>query len=416
MRTDNLHKKSYEIFRFYLDAVYKKNTSKPIIPLSLGYPLPGVFPLPSEALKRLSPIDEFGTEKHRPGYGWEAGSHSLRESIINYENQRHLTHYDLTNICMTAGGSYALNRVLEQIFLSRYDKKQEFIISCPTFYRMLQRSDEYAIVKNMLTQRKNLFQPTLENLIQIVSPNTKAVFICNPSNPGYNYINASDLYKIIDFLNDRKIYLIIDEVGDNFFHSGMFKYSKSIQSSNIIRICSSSKTFQLAEYRLGYVIGDKSFIGDKKQGFVKLIGDDIGNPPLAANEAWKYMLDQEIDWIKMDRGSPSTEYQIQTKANEEELKKKCKIVIEYLSKSAHVTDIIAPSSSFNLTFQFKSDLIKTDVDFFINLLKKKSVSLVPCSGFGFRKEEKYMRLTFAVPDSELIEGLKRIVSYLDCIN
>jgi aspartate/methionine/tyrosine aminotransferase len=414
--TGNLHKTSYQIFRHYLDVVYDKNKERPIIPLSLGYPLPGVFPLPIKALQKLSPLDKKGIEKRRPGYGWEMGSRSLRETIIEYENKRHSTHYDLSNICMSAGGSYALNRVLEYLFKHMESKKNELIVAVPTFYRMLGRVEEYAIVKNMLTRRINLYQPTISDISQYLSRNTRAIFFCNPSNPGYNYISKNNLRKLVRYLERKKVYLVIDEVGDNFFHTSFFRYPTEIQSPYVIRICSSSKAYQLAEYRLGYVIGERNFIGNKTKGFIKLIGDDMGNPPLAANDAWQYMLREEINWIDSDRETELNEYQKVTKANEKKLKNKCDIVVKYLRSSPYVSDIILPDSSFNLTFQFISKELTTDVNFFLQLLEKKCVSLVPCSSFGFEKKDKYMRLTFAIPDKQLEEGLKRIVSFLKEIN
>lgn len=312
----NLHTNSYHSFRKYLDEVYYVHAKTPVIPLSLGYPISKVFPLPNQVLEKLNPFEKNGTEKIRPGYGWEAGSQPLRETILKFENTRHSTHYTLENICMTAGGSYGINRVMEHLFCQMKSDKNEVLIVAPTFYRMLNRFEEYAIVKNYFTQRINLFQPTVRDLEKLDLSRTRAIFICNPTNPGYNYVHKKNLQDLIEFLNKKKIYLIIDEVGDNFFHSVYFRYPKHIQSKYVIRICSSSKAYQLAEYRLGYIIADSHFIGTKTNGFVKLIGDDMGNPPLAANDAWQYILESETEWISEGRINSRNEYQKATKTNE----------------------------------------------------------------------------------------------------
>ena len=418
---NKLHIFAYEKFRLYLDTVYGVHINDSILPLSLGYPLSKLFPLPKEILWLLSPVDKKGEEKHRPGYGWEAGSQPLRETIIDYENTRHNTRYDLKNVCMTAGGSYALNRVLEHIFykLNDSNKESELVIVAPTFYRMVNKASDYATIINCKTSRDNKYCVKVKDLSKLVNKRTKAIFICNPTNPGYNYHDNRDLTELIEFAEKHGIYLIIDEVGDNFFHHTFFRHYPNIQSSYVVRICSSSKAYQLAEYRLGYVMADQKFIGDKLEGFVKLIGDDMGNPPLAANEAWQAMLKYEALWIQRnnrDREKTINDYEKVVSDNEISIQSKCDKVIQTLQKSPYITDIIRPDASFNLTFQFTSTTLKTDTEFFTNLLKKYYISLVPCSGFGFLPEDKYLRMTFAVSDLQLSEGLIKLLKFLEEIN
>lgn len=417
----DLNTEAYEKFRLYLDTVYGVHINDPILPLSLGYPLSKLFPLPEEILWLLSPVEKNGEEKHRPGYGWEAGSQPLRETIVKYENTRHNTKYDLKNICMTAGGSYALNRVLEHIFftLNSYDKNNELIVVAPTFYRMVNKASDYAKIVNCMTSRENKYCVEVEDLEKLVNKRTKAIFICNPTNPGYNYHSDMSLMNLANFAEEHGIYLVIDEVGDNFFHHTFFRHNPNIQSSYVVRICSSSKAYQLAEYRLGYVMADPMFIGDKLKGFVKLIGDDMGNPPLAANEAWQAMLKYESLWIERsnrDREKTINDYEKVVSSNEISIQSKCDEVIQILQKSSYVTDIISPDASFNLTFQFASTTLKTDTEFFVNLLKKYYISLVPCSGFGLLPEDKYLRMTFAVSDLQLSEGLMKLSKFLKEIN
>lgn len=409
----DMHSIAYETFRLYLDRVYLSHQNEPIIPLSLGYPLAKLFPLPKEILNLLSPLDADGKEKARPGYGWEAGSQPLREAAIRYENTRHHTHYDLSNICIVAGGSYALNRVFEHIFFQSGNNGKDLIIVAPTFYRMSARASNYAHIIDYITKRSDKFFPCINDLEKVVTKETKAIFICNPTNPGYNYLDQKELKKLVDFVEKRNIYLVIDEVGDNFFHDKLFCHDPKIQSSKVIRICSSSKAYQLAEYRLGYIIADQHFIGNKAQGFVKLIGDDMGNPPLAANEAWQTMLTLEANWIERNgRTTPATEYEAVIANNEKRIRQKCNTVIERLKSSQYITDILQPDSSFNLTFQIKVKNFTTDVEIFEALLNKYHVSIVPCSSFGLKPSECYFRLTFAIDDKDLNEGLERILTFV----
>ncbi|MDE2031172.1 MAG: pyridoxal phosphate-dependent aminotransferase [Patescibacteria group bacterium] len=419
MINTKIHKRSHFLFRKYLDIIYgSKIDDKHIFGFSTGYPQSSVFPLPMTILTKMTSIIN-GKEKPREGYGWEAGSAFLRDSIILHENLLHDTDYTRKNICMVAGASYAFNRIIEYIYENLADGRDELLIIGPTFYRMTARVDRLAKVQSVIGYEKNNFQVTFNQIKKSVTKKTRAVFLVNPSNPTYIYYSDEFMNSLISFLNKENIYLIIDESGDAFyFNKGNLekKFTKLIQNQNVVRIVTASKKYLLAEYRIGCVIAHKDFMGDKITGFIGLIGDDIGNAPLAANDAWNEIIKHEILKLKgIKCTDPNCDFVYIMEKNYLSLKSKRNMVIEKLKSVSCVKNIIIPDSNFNLCFGISSKEFKNDIKFFEDLLSSTGVSLLPCSTLGIPGNLLYFRFTYALSNKELKNGLNFLVKYLENI-
>ncbi|MEI6528588.1 MAG: pyridoxal phosphate-dependent aminotransferase [bacterium] len=411
----NLHNQAYNDFRWYLDTTYTAKGSEPVIGLSVGYPAAGEFPLPNSVLDKLMPYEN-GREKPRPGYGWEAGSTSLRQSIVAFENLLHNVSYNNDNICMVAGASYGLNRIFEQIFKGK--NNSQLLVVAPTFYRMLGRADNYADVVSVVGREENDFQITASELLSSLDNNTKAVFILNPSNPTYIYYPDSFFEEVIPVLKSKGIYLIIDESGDAFYmgeqKERLKKFPSIIESENVIRIVTASKKYLFAEYRIGYVLAGKKFIGNKGKGFIKLIGDDIGNAPLAANEAWEQIIKHEILYLESKKClERNCDFEIKHNKNNEIIADLRSFAIMRLRKSKKIGKIIVPNTNFNVCFKVTGTKYKNDKELYKALLSETKISILPCSGLGIPSELMYFRLTYGINKRLLNTALDKFLDFIE---
>lgn len=413
----NLHNDAYDDFCWYLDTTYATKGSEQVIGLSVGYPAAGVFPLPHCVLDKLMPYKN-GKEKPRPGYGWEAGSSSLRQSVIAFENLLHGTSYTKENICMVAGASYGLNRILEQIFGDKASTKNKLIVVAPTFYRMLGRADSYASVVSIVGKEENNFQITADEVLSSIDTGTKAIFILNPSNPTYLYYSDDFFEKIIPVLKEKGVYLIIDESGDAFFMGNhrerLKKFPSIIGLDNVIRIVTASKKYLFAEYRIGYVLAGKDFMGDKTNGFIKLIGDDIGNAPLAANEAWEQIVRHEIFYLKNEKCTDSNcDFEKVFNENNNQINELRLSTVNKLKKSKYVGNISVPNTNFNVCFNIVNSKYKTDKELYEALLLQTKVSILPCSGLGISAGKMYFRLTYGLNKVVLDDALNKFLKFIE---
>lgn len=409
-----LHNDAYADFRAYLDGSYKGRDGEEVLGLSVGYPEPGEFPLPKVVLQEMA-AEVNGVEKPRPGYGWDAGSTPLRENLVKLENLLHGTNYVIGNICMVAGATYAFNRIVETLFL--HDPGKKLLVVAPTYYRMLYKTQYYAQVYNVVGKEENQFQITVDDILETLEEDTKAIFLANPTNPTYIYYDNEFFEKLIPELEKRKVYLIVDESGDAF-HLGtganrLRRYTPALDNEYVIRIVTASKKYLYAEYRIGYVLAGLPFMGNKQKGFIKDIGDDIGNAPLAINDALLKITEQEIALIEDPSLSADNEFYYRMNANNEKMSYLKDVAKNKLKSCKYITNIIEPDANFNITFKINLKCYERDVDFFQEFLEKEHISILPCSGLGIPTELMYFRLTYGIREDKLIQGLDKMIAFIN---
>lgn len=406
MKVQNTFLDAYIAFREYIRNVYlARSEGKLFYPLSIGYPYGNEFRLPKSMLKALCPINKNG-EIQRYGYGWNFSSSNLKNAIIDYENTKNNTRYASENIALTAGGSYGINQVVQ--ILQKSGSFDEILVLGPTFFRLFGEISKTITVKSVIGNPENKFMASIEQIKSSLTSKTKAIFLCNPSNPGYTLFPNSQMNELLALVKKKKLILIIDEVGDAFRYENSidYAYSKKIMSNFVIRICSASKVFMLAEYRLGYVIGPKKFIKELSV----LVGDDMGHIPMGPTDGWLYGLVEER---KRLLNKASKEYVRSYQKNINILKMNLQAINRFFQENKHIGRIISPDACFSMLIQIKSSRYVTDIMLFKNLIRQKGVSLVPGSAFGINKKLKYFRLTFAVSPKILKKGLGKIKQFIE---
>lgn len=225
---------------------------------------------------------------------------------------------------------------------------------------------------------------------------------------------SSIIDSLISEVEKRKIYLILDEVGDAYRTKEFqeYSYSNRVKSDYVIRICSASKSFLLAEYRLGYTLSNS----DIAKKLSREISDDVSHINIGATEAWKYGLEQEQLRLKYQNDSEKKENSqfIHTyKSNQKKLLECKNIAISALRRCKKVTRIIYPDACFSFLFKVETNNFKDDITLFKSLLKETCTSLVPGSGFGIKKSELFLRLTYAYPKRELKKAVLKISTFLN---
>lgn len=396
------------VFRDYIATIssYRK-TNSDIYPISTGYPLDGVCKLPTNMLNALSPIQN-EVEIDRYGYGWNFDTDSLKRVVINYEAAKTNIHYEKEEVALTLGGTHGLNIVLSWLE-EKIDGDFSILAIGPTFFRLFGETVRRLSITTVQGKEDNDFLPSYEEIIEAIGVKTKVIFLCNPSNPTYKMFPLETLKKLIDFCIENGIYLVIDEVGDAFRQpqASDYKYPKNIDTKNVIRICSASKTFLLAEYRLGYVLGDEEMIADLSRS----VSNNISHIGYGGCMGWAFGLENETD--RLLSSNKNSEYSKNYVDNVNILSRCLKTAIEGLEQSRNVTKIIHPDACFSFVFKINSSKFETDVKLFKSLLEEKSVSIVPGSGFGIDPSKKYFRVTYAYPEKKLKEAIKLINEFVD---
>ena len=156
---------------------------------------------------------------------------------------------------VTTGGSEALLFSLN----SCLDDGDEIIVPEPFYANYNGFSISSGVqIKPITTSIDDGFAlPAIEEFEKLISPKTKAILICNPSNPtGYLY-SKEELETLRDVVLKHDLFLFADEVYREFVYDGNEHYSVlNIEGldQNVIVIDSTSKRYSMCGIRVGCIV------------------------------------------------------------------------------------------------------------------------------------------------------------------
>ncbi|MGB0395523.1 MAG: pyridoxal phosphate-dependent aminotransferase [Flavobacteriaceae bacterium] len=237
---------SSPIRKLVVHADEAKSRGVEVLHLNIGQP---DIEAPSEAMEMVRDHDL----KLLP-YGSSQGSLSFRTQLCQYY-QHHGVSIKPDDIIVTTGASEALSFTLNVIC----DAGDEIIIPEPFYanYNGFAAASSIEVIP-VVSHFENQFElPPLEKLKERVTDKTRAILICNPSNPtGYLYSEA-EVKALIDLAVEQDIFIIVDEVYREFIYTEKSHYSvlKSEKGSqHTVMIDSVSKRYSLCGARVGCMI------------------------------------------------------------------------------------------------------------------------------------------------------------------
>ena len=236
--------------RKFFDLV---NEMKDAISLSIGEP---DFDTPW----RVREAGIYSLEQGHTHYSPNAGYMQLREEISNYLNRKYSLQYDCKNeIIVTVGGSEAIDLCLRSIVCSG----DEVIIPEPCFVAY-KPCVKFAGGKPVIIElnASNAFKLTVDMLQKAVTSKTKALILPFPNNPTGAIMTKQDLLPIAEYLRDKDIVVISDEIYSELTYDEKHVSIASFpwMKEKTIVINGFSKAFAMTGWRLGYACGPKEII------------------------------------------------------------------------------------------------------------------------------------------------------------
>ncbi len=187
-------------------------------------------------------------------YGSSQGALSYRTKLCQYYD-RHSISVEPDDIIVTTGASEALSFTLNVIC----DAGDEIIIPEPFYanYNGFAAAASIQVVPVVSHFDTQFELPPMEKLRESVTHKTRAILICNPSNPtGYLY-SKREIKDLIDLAVASNIFIIVDEVYREFIYTDDSHYSvlnSKKGSQNAVMIDSVSKRYSLCGARVGCMI------------------------------------------------------------------------------------------------------------------------------------------------------------------
>ncbi len=173
-------------------------------------------------------------------------------------------------IIVTTGGSEALYFT----FAVLMDAGDEVIVLEPFYanYNGFAASSNARIVPVVSSIESGFALPDIADFERLISARTRAILICNPSNPtGYLY-SREELEKLEDLVLRRDLFLIADEAYREFAYDGRTQHSIlsfAALGDHAVVVDSLSKRYSLCGARVGCVVSRHAAFRDAMRRFVQ---------------------------------------------------------------------------------------------------------------------------------------------------
>ncbi|UCD01008.1 MAG: aminotransferase class I/II-fold pyridoxal phosphate-dependent enzyme [Promethearchaeota archaeon] len=291
------------------------------------------------------------------------------------------------NIIITNGGSQAITLAFASIF----NPGDEMIICSPNFVSYFYCALFFG-VKVIEVERNKDFSLNIEKIRNSVTIKTKAMLINTPNNPTGHALSLTELKEIVDIIIKNDLYLITDEVYENYIYDGLIHISPASLNGmfeRTITVNAMSKLFSATGFRLGYVVASKEIIDLMEKYHQYTVAGTNHPAQYGFIEALKMGTDffKEI-WESFD--------------------KRRNFVYNRLNEIGF--DIIKPRGAFYImpsTEKFNLSGTKFSRD----IMKEKAVAIVPGGIFG--SFSHYMiRISYATEMKKLSEAMERIEKFV----
>jgi aminotransferase len=220
--------------------------------ISLGQALP-FFPPPPAALRAA----EAALQAHDVHlYSTDPGRPTLRTLLAE-----RLADYgiscDFDDLVITAGANHAFATAITTLV----SPGDEVVLPAPYFtnhHMQVRASGAIAIEAPLADQRTYCL--TWSDIAPALTPRTRAVVLCNPSNPTGAPVTAVHGQRIVEELAKRGICVISDETYMQFVYDADHWSAAASPDwrRNVVVIGTFSKSFALMGWRVGFVLADRA--------------------------------------------------------------------------------------------------------------------------------------------------------------
>ncbi|MHA1242423.1 MAG: pyridoxal phosphate-dependent aminotransferase [Promethearchaeota archaeon] len=287
------------------------------------------------------------------------------------------------NIIITNGGSQALSLAFASIFNSG----DEIIISSPNFisYFYLSAFFDLRVVE---IERKSDFSPDITKIKHSITNKTKAILINSPNNPTGYSLTTNELEEIVEIVKTHDLYLISDEVYENYLYDDS-KHTSPASLKDMfertITINAMSKLYSATGFRLGYIAANKDII-DTMEKYHQYTA-------AGTNHAAQYGF---LEALKIDSSFFES-------FDERRL-------LAYARLTELGFEVVKPKGAFYVMPKI-NEFGLTGAEFSKRIMKEQAVAIVPGNIFG-SYSENMLRMSYATKLEKLEEAMNRIEKFV----
>jgi aspartate aminotransferase len=187
-------------------------------------------------------------------YAHSAGTEPLRVAAAQHYRSRGLD-VEPQDVLVTTGGSEACLFA----FLACFDPGDEVIVVEPFYanYTAFAKIAGVTLIPLLTKLEEDFEPPSAEEIASKITPRTKGILICNPSNPTGVAYSAKTILSLGKIAREHDLFLLLDEVYRDFYY-GDEELISVLQlpdlEKNAVMLDSASKKFSLCGARIGFFV------------------------------------------------------------------------------------------------------------------------------------------------------------------
>ena len=326
-----------------------------------------------------------------------AGTLDLRKAVCEKLKSENGLSYTPDQIVCSNGAKQSLCNAI----LALVNAGDEVIVFAPywvSYPEMVKLAEGTPVIVSAGIEQD--FKITADQLEETITPKTKAVIICSPSNPTGSVYSQAELKALADVLAKHEhVYVISDEIYEHINYVGKHESMAQFEelTERMIIVNGVSKCYAMTGWRIGWMAAPK-FIA---KACAKLQGQYTSGPCSISQKAAQAAYEGSQDEVMAMRQA---------------FERRKKLTFDLLSDIDGL-EVNNPQGAFYLfpkcsSFYGKSHegrIIKDSSDLSIYLLEEAHVACVAGSAFGAPDN---IRLSYATSDENLVEAVARIKAAL----
>ncbi|MCM3690060.1 aminotransferase A [Neobacillus niacini] len=327
-------------------------------------------------------------EENFTSYTPNAGITELRTAACDFVKKKYgLSYEPESEVIVTMGASEAIDIAFRTIL----SEGTEVILPGPIYpgYEPIIRM--CGALPIHVDIRKNQFRFTLEMIKPYITDKTRCIVLPYPSNPTGVSLTENELKEIADYLKEREIFVLADEIYSELTYDHPHLSIASFLKEKTIVINGLSKSHSMTGWRIGFLFAPR----DITKHILKVHQYNVSCANSIAQKAALAALTTGIDdAIPMKR--------------------------EYIQRREYVYNtliamglsVVKPDGAFYFFVKIPDSIPLSSFDFALEMVHQAKVAVVPGSAFS-EYGEGYFRLSFACSLETLEIGLNRMEQFLN---
>lgn len=357
-----------------------------VINMSVGEP---DFNTPDhiKAAAKKAVDDNYSRYSPVPGYP------DLRKAISAKLKNENGLDYSPSEILVSNGAKQSVCNTI----MALVNEGEEVIIPAPywvSYPQMVKLAGGEPVIVNAGFEQN--FKMTPEQLEAAITPKTRMLILCSPSNPTGSVYSRQELAALAEvILRHEDLFVLADEIYEHINYVGEHASIAKVEGmrERAIIVNGVSKAYAMTGWRIGYIAAPEWIV----KGCNKLQGQYTSGPCSVSQKAAEaaYTLDQEC-----------------VETMRQAFQRRRDLIVE-LAKDIPGLEVNVPEGAFYLFPKCSSFFGKTDgkhtisnsTDFAMYLLEEGHVATVGGDAFG---DPECFRMSYATSDDNIREAMRRI--------